>query len=279
VFRTCALMLSLIVTLGLAAEEVPLDSCDRLPTIQISAGKKQFRFLLDTAASSFLNAKSFLEGAATGVKVYAWNGASATVAREVVLRDFVVGKHRIIELRLPAIDLSAIGHACGQRIDGILGADLMEKLNLTIDLTNRVARLGMESQQAQDLFPELEKQLASCLQAFNQGDEKTFAGCLDPEVVLFTVNGDYRGCKSVLGYFRENFFAKQPRVSIAMTTRSHHALGDAIWLEYELQIQSSQPVTARGTAIYRKEGDQWLLVNMNHSTPPTPGPDQTKLPG
>ncbi len=50
-----------------------------------------------------------------------------------------LGTHKLHDLKLPAIDLSPIGKACGGQIDGILGVDLLDQMGMTIDLKRRVA--------------------------------------------------------------------------------------------------------------------------------------------
>lgn len=60
-------------------------------------------------------------------------------AREVFLPQVELGTHKLHDLKLPAIDLSPIGKACGGQIDGILGVDLLDQMGMTIDLKRRVA--------------------------------------------------------------------------------------------------------------------------------------------
>lgn len=71
------------------------------------------RFLLDTAATSMLNLKSFSSGRSKEIQVTSWSGTAATSAREVFLPEMLFGDHRLRDLRLPAIDLTPIGNACG----------------------------------------------------------------------------------------------------------------------------------------------------------------------
>ncbi len=60
--------------------------------------------------------------------VTTWTGTTATSAREVSLPEFTLGKHTQRDLKLPAIDQSPIGAACGGPVDGILGVDLLDKM-------------------------------------------------------------------------------------------------------------------------------------------------------
>ncbi|HZD94347.1 MAG TPA: aspartyl protease family protein, partial [Candidatus Sulfotelmatobacter sp.] len=145
-FRTslCSFfLLTLLVAVRAHAEEIHLDSCDGLPVIEVTAAgaKSKLRFLVDTAATSMLNSKSFLQGDPRSVSVTSWNGTVETRSREITLSELVIGQHRLTNLRLPAVDLSAIGNACGKRIDGILGVDLLSRLGATVDLKNHTAQL------------------------------------------------------------------------------------------------------------------------------------------
>ena len=54
------LLLGLVVAIGAAAQEIPLDSCRQLPIVKATVGKQQFQFLVDTGATTtLLNRKSF----------------------------------------------------------------------------------------------------------------------------------------------------------------------------------------------------------------------------
>ena len=117
--RSCSrllalLALSAVTSLSSAAQEIPLQRCDKLPLIDVTVGKQSMVFLVDTAATSMLNLKSFAEGKALDVRVTSWTGTLATSAREVTLKDISVGDTKFAELKLPAVDLSPVGQACGR---------------------------------------------------------------------------------------------------------------------------------------------------------------------
>src|SRR5271170_5766050 len=101
------------------AQELPLERCDVLPMIEVQVAGLHKWFLVDTAATSMLNLESFSSGQARNIHVTSWSGTLATSAKEVTLPDLTVGRTKLMELKLPAIDLSAIGKACGRKIDGI----------------------------------------------------------------------------------------------------------------------------------------------------------------
>src|SRR5215472_6258167 len=113
-------------------DEIPIERCDRLPVVTMKVAGENRRFLLDTAATTILNLKSFTSGESKQIHIYSWSGSAATSAREAFFSQVELGTHGLRDLKLPAIDLSPIGKACGQ-IDGILGVDLLDQMGMTID--------------------------------------------------------------------------------------------------------------------------------------------------
>jgi hypothetical protein len=97
-----------------AKDEIPIERCDRLPVVKVHVAGKDMHLLVDTAATSLLNLKSFAGGRSKEVHITSWAGTAATNASEVSLPEFTLGKHTLRDLKLPAIDLSPIGAACGQ---------------------------------------------------------------------------------------------------------------------------------------------------------------------
>jgi hypothetical protein len=271
--------LSLLVFIAMAhaqAEDIPLETCDRLPVIQVGVvgakslgDKSKLRFLIDTAATSMLNSKSFAEGDPSRSFVTSWTGTVETKSRQVTVREIIIGQHSLKDLRLPAVDLSAIGTACGKRIDGILGVDLISRLGITVDLKNHTAQLMPDKQSTEATIAEMHEQLSGCEEAFNRSDETAFSQCLDQNIVMFTVGGDFYGRDHVMEFYRKKYFQHDPPGHIEMSHRAHHLIGDAVWLEYDLKIVLGEQVTqARGTALCRKSNGRWLIVHMNHSISP-----------
>jgi hypothetical protein len=249
------------------AEEVPLKNCKQLPIVQVTAGKQQFQFLLDTGASiTLLNRSSFSSANSTEITMNSWNGTFSTSGREILMSDFGVGEHHLINLRLLAVDLTPLERSCGKRVDGVLGVDLIAQLGLTIDLKNHVATLAGSAKTEETQFAELHRQQVVCEQAFNRSDDKVFGECLDPQVVFLAFGGDYHGRNSVMKYLKEKYFGQAPAAVLSLRPRTSHAIGDVIWEEYELRITlPNQIIKARGTALYHKIGERWLILNMNHS--------------
>jgi len=267
--RTALLLLATLFSgVPAAAEEIPLESCDRLLVVPVSVSGMKLIFLVDTAATTMLNLRAFPHGDARSLSVTSWSGTVETRAQEVAVADLAVGQHHFKNLKFPAVDLSGIGRACGRQISGILGIDLLEKLGAAVDLKDRAARLVVASENPQARMDELRAQLLACQQHFNRADENAFAECLDPQVVIYTISGDYYGRDAAMQYYRNRYFQQRPPARLYVTPRAHHALGDAIWVEYDLRIEVGQHlILARGTALCQKENGIWRIVHMNHSRP------------
>jgi hypothetical protein len=263
-----------------------MDSCDGLPVIEVAVPgvkapgvKTKMRFLVDTAATSILNSKSFSSGDPNKIAVTSWRGTVETRASAVTITELIIGQHHLKDLRLPAVDLSPIGNTCGKRIDGILGVDLLSRLGATVNLKEHTARLAPDTATSEAALLELHQQLSLCEDAFNRADEHAFGECLDPEVVTFTPAGDFYGRPANLNYYRKAYFQQNPPAQLSTVPRAHHLIGDAAWVEYDLKIVVGQHVTiARGTALCHKSNGAWRIVHLNHSTPPGSQLESQKAP-
>ncbi len=267
-WRLFLLGLSLALANVVSGEEIPLTSCDGLPVVQVSMGRMKFFFLLDTAANSVLNLKSFPHGDAQRITVTSWSGASETPGQVVTINDLLIGEHHLRNLTLAAVDLSAIGRACGRQLDGILGIDVLRGLGAVVNLKERVAQLPSNNERAQ--AAELDERLTTCAQAFNRADESVFSDCFDPNVVLFTEFGDFYGRKAATKLYRQVYHIDRSVRQLVITFRAHHLLGDAIWVDYDVRASMEQPtVVSRGSMLCEKRDGKWRIVHLNSSVPPS----------
>jgi hypothetical protein len=246
--------------------EIPIERCDRLPVVRVRIGTTEMRFLLDTGATTVLNLKSFGNGLSKEIQVTSWTGTTATSAREVSLRELSLGKHQLRDLKLPAIDLSAIGNACGGPIDGNLGVDLLDKMEVTIDLKHQVASLGVDPIDPKTVYAEMETSMGSCTVDFERGRAEEFQKCLDPEIVLYTPHGEFRGREEVMGYMRHRFFKFAPNVHYTMCTRDLQMFGYALWYSYDYTLETpAEHLSGHGMAMCRKSEGRWRILNMHDS--------------
>lgn len=253
--------------LTVPSEEIPFESCDRLPVISVKVKGETLKFLVDTAAISVLNIKSFAGGQMTAIPVTSFTGTRLTSARQVTLPELALGGHRLQNIRLPAIDLSPISEACGEKIDGILGVDLLEQMGATLDLKNRVAIMGDHGEESEEESrSEFLQGHRVCMDAFNSGDSESVAWCLDPQVALFTASKEIRGREAVIDYLEDRYFKVDPPARFDLQVLDSRFLGDAVWFGYDLTIALPEgTIKAKGMAICRKTEGRWRLLNMHNS--------------
>jgi ketosteroid isomerase-like protein len=248
--------------------EIQLQRCDQLPVAILQVDNADKRFLVDTAATSMLNEKSFPSGRNKEVHIQSWNETRSLNAREVVLSEVSLGSHHLRNIKLSAIDLSAIAKACGGRIDGILGVDLLEQLGVTIDLNRSVVRLGIPPPNSSELsvIADMERSMYSCSQAFNNADAEKLASCLDRDFVLSTPEGEYRGRDAATDHFRQKYFNSSPHAHLSMAINDQRAVGHVVWSSYDYKFESpSLHSEGRGMMICRKSESRWYILSMHES--------------
>jgi Aspartyl protease/SnoaL-like domain len=249
-----------------SSDEIPIERCDVLPVVRVNIDGTEMRFLLDTGATTILNLSSFTSGRSKEIQVTSWSGTAATSAREVRLPELALGSHRLRDLKLPAIDLSPIGKACGMRIDGILGVDLLDKMRVTIDLRRQVASMGPESPDARVMYAQMESAMHQCAEAFEKGNAKVLEECFDPEIVLYTPDGEYHGRKQAVAYLQERYMKYAPNLCYKMKLQDVKSFGDALWYSYEYEIASPhERVVGHGMSMCRRERGQWYVLNLHNS--------------
>jgi aspartyl protease/SnoaL-like protein len=249
-----------------SANEIPIERCDHLPVVRAHIGKTEVRFLLDTGATTVLNLKSFAGGQNREIHVTSWTGTTATSAREVSVSELSIGNHHLRDLKLPAIDLSPIGNACGGPIDGILGVDLLDKMEATIDLKRQVASLGAAPVDPKAAYDEMEKSMGHCTADFEQGKAEEFEQCLDPEIVFYTPDGEYRGRKQVLEYIQNHYFKFAPNLHYSMQVQDVQVFGNALWYSYEYQLDTPKAhKVGHGMAMCRETEGHWRILNLHNS--------------
>jgi hypothetical protein len=247
-------------------DEIPIERCDVLPVVRVHIDKTDMRFLLDTGATTVLNIKSFATGRSTEINISSWSGTAATSAREITLPELALGTHRLQHLKLPAIDLSPIGKACGSEIDGILGVDLLDKMGVTIDLQRQIASLGSPPVDAKALYDGMEGRMHHCSEAFELGHAAELEECFDPEIVLYTPHGEFRGRLQVMEYLKQRYLRYAPELSYKTTLKDVKMFGDALWYSYDISIDSPKEHAAgHGMSMCRRDHGQWRILNLHNS--------------
>ncbi len=153
---------------------------------------------------------------------------------------------------------------------------------MTIDLKRRVAILAgssqnatsqgstphdTESQDSSAVYADMERQMMSCNAAFNRGDAKTLADCFDPEIILYTPHGEYRGRQQVVGYLSEHYFKFAPNLRYSMQPHDIRMFADALWYSYDYEIDTPvEHFVGHGMSMCRKDAaGRWHILNMHNS--------------
>jgi ketosteroid isomerase-like protein len=251
-----------------SAAEIPLQRCDRLPVVIIQVNDADKRFLIDTAATSMLNEKSFASGHSKEIRVQSWNQTAALSAKVVSISELRLGSHILRNVTLPAIDLTALAKACGGPLDGVLGVDLLEQLGVTIDLQRSVARLGIAAPSISEVsvIAEMEQAMHSCSEAFNNADAARLAACFDPDFVLSSPAGELRGREQATNHLQQTYFGLTPHPHFSMTMKDQRAVGNVVWSLYDYTIESATiHTTGRGMMLCRKSANHWYILSMHES--------------
>jgi hypothetical protein len=247
-------------------DEIPIEKCDVLPVVRLKIDGTEMRFLLDTGATTVLNLESFSTGRSKAIEITSWKGTAETSAREVRVPELAIGTLVLHDVRLPAIDLSPLTKACGKRIDGILGVDLLDKMGVTIDLKRRVASMGPGETDARKLYDLMEASMHQCSTAFESGDERTLEQCFDAEIVFYTPDGEFRGRKEVMAYLKERYMKYAPDLCYRMTLKDVKSFGDALWYSYDYSIDSpKEHQTGHGMSMCRRDKGTWRVLNLLNS--------------
>jgi ketosteroid isomerase-like protein len=253
---------------SISAQEIAIVTCDVLPVVEVQVSGLKFRFLVDTAATSILNIKSFAAGETKTIPVTSWSGTAAAKAKQVTIGDLSVGGRHLHDLVLPSLDLSAIGRACGRQIDGILGIDLLRKFSAVVDLRDHTPRLRIEAEATQSRMKSLDERIVSCEGAFNRQDEAAISDCLDPEVVVFSEAADFHGRKGLMEFFQERHSSPHSHAQLSVMPSFYHVFGEVIWMEYEFQTNiGEKTVHCRGSALWSNADGKWRIVHLDLGPP------------
>lgn len=249
-----------------STQEIPIEHCDGLPVIRVRAAGAEMRFLVDTAANSILDSKSFSGGEWKQVEVSSWQGVTGARAREIVLKELEVGGRSLHDLKLRAIDLSAIARACGGKINGILGFDLMEKLGITLNLKRQIAEVDVSADGLQSRLNDMDGAMHICTAAFAEGNAAALAECFDPEIVLYTHLGEFHGKKEVMDYLQQHYLQYAPKIRYEEKLKEARMFGDVLWYTYDYVLETPREhLAGHGMAMCRRNGPRWRILNMHNS--------------
>jgi hypothetical protein len=142
----------------------------------------------------------------------------------------------------------------------------MERMGLKIDFERQLASFKTSADDVRKIFDEMEAAMHPCTLAFEQGRSKDFAECLDPEIVLYTPHGEFKGREQVIEYMRNRYFQYAPHLMYDATLHEAKIYGDALWYSYDYFLDTpKEHVVGHGMSMCRKTGGHWRILNMHQS--------------
>lgn len=242
---------------------VPLKNCDRLLLAPVEIDGQQYDFLVDTGATTILNARTF-HGYAKEIVISSYRGESTTRGSAVKVKDFALGNARVKDITFKAIDLSAIGEACGGKVDGLLGVDMLGKLDAVIDVKKKIAKVTAPRGASE--FHALAARMNHCNDLFNQGDTKHFREQFATDIVWVTPAQELRGRDAVIRHIEESYARRGAKIFAQFRPEDFHVEGDTYWLNYLCEVVlPERTVHFRATMVSRLRGARWQVQTAHYS--------------
>jgi hypothetical protein len=123
------------------------------------------------------------------------------------------------------------------------------------------------------MFANLEAAMHHCDLPFNEARASAWEDCFDPEIVLSTPAGEYRGRKQVMPSLNEAYFKGAPGVHFEMTPHNFRSFGEAFCYSYDYRIDEAGPHRAgHGVALCHRVNAKGRIRNLyNALLEPTRG--------
>ena len=123
-----------------------------------------------------------------------------------------------------------------------------------------------EPTDARTMYQQMESAMHHCAEAFEKGNAKVLEECFDPEIVLYTPDGEYHGREQAVAYLAERYMKYAPNLSYKMKLQDIKSFGDALWYSYEYEIESPrEDVIGHGMSMCRRDHGQWYILNLHNS--------------
>ena len=136
-------------------------------------------------------------------------GRRAVPARFLFVNEFEFGGRKLFNIKLPAVDLSMTKLFCGKQFDGVLGTDLLTKLDVRIDFATSVAIVPAPMQ---DVERGIRKELHQWEEAFNDGDMAHFKEVFASDIIWDTSRLRFQGRDAVIAYLQREYFERHARM-------------------------------------------------------------------
>jgi len=145
----------------------------------------------------------------------------------VFIPELAFGEHRLRDLKLPAIDLSPIGNACGAKSTAFSAWTFSTKWESLSILNAMLLRPPRLPPMQERLYDQMETAMHHCNTAFELGKATELEECFDPEIVYSPHKENFAAAKQVMDYLQRRFMQYSPALSYKMYLRDVKVIGDA----------------------------------------------------
>src|SRR5215470_13936143 len=141
-------------------------------------------------------------------------------------------------------------------------------MGVTIDLKRQVARLegNSGSPESHVFMKDMMTSMEHCDAAFEQAKKEELADCFDPDIVLYTPWGEFRGREQVMRYLQEQYLKFSPNLHYQTIPHDARSFGDALWYSYDYTLDTpTRHIVGHGMAMCRRQSGVWRVLNIHNS--------------
>ena len=252
-----------------ADPELKLVACSHVLVAQAKVDGVDRTFVIDTGSTTMMNDQTFSDVRSlpqSDSYLTTFMGRRAVPARFLLIGEFEFGGRKLVNIKLPAVDLSMTKLFCGKQFDGVLGTDLLTKLDVRIDFATRVAIVPPP---IQDVVREIKSELHEWEEVFDHGDAPHFKEILGSDIVWVTPRLRLHGREAVIAYLQREYFEHQARIKsdhIAVSRSPGDANSYQISWEYKLNVGNCWRGDTALAIVHRRDNKEWEILSIEEGT-------------
>ena len=247
--------------------ELKLIPCGHVFLAQTKVNGTDRTLIIDTGSTTMMNDRTFPDVLSLSDQGYltTFLGKRPVPARVLIINEFQFGGRKLYNIKFPAVDLSMTKLFCGKEFDGVLGTDLLAKLDVRIDFA---AGIVIVPAPIQEVVQESRSELHEWEEAFNHGDVPRLKRIFSSDIVWVNPGRRLDGREAVIAYLQREYFERQARMKIGRIDVSRSSVDASFY-----QISWDYKVNAgtgwrddRAAAIVHRREKQWEILSVNERT-------------
>jgi ketosteroid isomerase-like protein len=251
-----------------ADAELKLVPCGHVFVAQAKVDGIDRTFVIDTGSTTMMNVQTFSDVhslAQPESYLTTFMGRRPVPARVVVINEVEFGDRKLYNIKVPAVDLSMTKLFCGKQFDGVVGTDLLAKLDVRIDF---VAGVAIVPAAIEDVGREIKSELHGWEEAFDHRDLTRFNEMFSSDIVWVTPRFRLNGREDVIAYLQREYFEHNARMKsghIDVSRSSADVRSYRIRWEYKLNVGNGW-TDYRASAIAHQRDKGWEILSVDERT-------------